>query len=191
MANVIELESSYILKENYNDILIKIKELDFKFYEHILEEDTYYTDKEETFIKNRVCLRTRTTNNEKLELTYKPKTDNSTEKYGKKEINISLNVDDYDDVKYMINELGYIEYVSFIKDRTIYTKLIDGFIHNIMIDSIENVGNYIEFEILANTEDEKEKLKASLEKFIQEFNCKNLQEKLLPYRDIVKQNLTK
>lgn len=191
MANVIELESSYILKENYNDILIKIKELDFKFYEHILEEDTYYTDKEETFIKNRVCLRTRKTNNEKLELTYKPKTDNSTEKYGKKEINISLNVDDYDDVKYMINELGYIEYVSFIKDRTIYTKLIDGFIHNIMIDNIENVGNYIEFEILANTEDEKEKLKASLEKFIQEFNCKNLQEKLLPYRDIVKQNLTK
>ena len=191
MANVIELESSYILKENYNDILIKIKELDFKFYEHILEEDTYYTDKEETFIKNRVCLRTRKTNNEKLELTYKPKTDNSTEKYGKKEINISLNVDDYDDVKYMINELGYIEYVSFIKDRTIYTKLIDGFIHNIMIDNIENVGNYIEFEILANTEDEKEKLKASLEKFIQEFNCKNLQEQLLPYRDIVKQNLTK
>lgn len=191
MANVIELESSYILKENYNDILIKIKKLDFKFYEHILEEDTYYTDKEETFIKNRVCLRTRKTNNEKLELTYKPKTDNSTEKYGKKEINISLNVDDYDDVKYMINELGYIEYVSFIKDRTIYTKLIDGFIHNIMIDNIENVGNYIEFEILANTEDEKEKLKASLEKFIQEFNCKNLEEKTLPYRDIVKQNLTK
>ena len=60
-----------------------------------------------------------------------------------------------------------------------------------MIDSIENVGNYIEFEILANTEDEKEKLKASLEKFIQEFNCKNLEEKTLPYRDIVKQNLTK
>ena len=189
MANIIELEACYVLKQNYSNILNKIKEYDFKLKEHITEEDTYYTDTEEVFIKDRICLRTRKTNDEKLELTYKPKTDNSTEKYGKKEINIQLNVEDYRDIKFIINSLGYDEYVSFKKDRTVYTKIINGFEHNIMIDKLEGIGDYIELEIIANTDEEKEKLHDELDKFVEKFECNNLEEKKMPYRDIVKKYL--
>ena len=136
MANIIELEVCYELKQNYDNILEKIKENSFKLKEHIIEEDTYYTDKEQVFIKDRICLRTRKTNDEILELTYKPNTDNSTEKYGKREVNISLNVKDYKDIEFVLHSLGYEKYVSFKKDRTIYTKIINGFEQNKLVHDL-------------------------------------------------------
>jgi adenylate cyclase class 2 len=189
MASRIELEASYHLGENYEDILEKIKEQNFKLVEDSVEEDTCFTDKNLEFVKSRTCLRTRKTNEDFLELTYKPKTDNSTEKYGKKEVNLRLDPKDYEDTKYVINQLGYIEYVSFKKYRQVYSKNINGFEYNIMIDKIDGVGNFIELEILANTEEEKEKLRTELDKFVERMNCNKLKEKEKPYRDIVKEHM--
>lgn len=109
MSNIIELEASYYLDENYDNILEKIKLENFKFSEDIIEEDTYFTDKNMLFIQDRICLRTRKINEDFLELTYKPKTDNNTEKYGKREVNLKIDPKDYFDTKYIIEELGYIE----------------------------------------------------------------------------------
>ena len=127
MSNIIEIEASYHLDDNYENILNKIEEAKFKFLKDIVEEDTYFTDKDMIFIKDRICLRTRKINEDFLELTYKPKTDNNTEKYGKREVNLRIDAKDYIDTKYIIEELGYIEYVSFKKHRKIYTKTIDNF----------------------------------------------------------------
>ena len=185
MSNLIELEASYCI-ENFEEILKKIKEKNYKFNYEVQEKDTYYTDKKLEFIKTKTCLRTRKTNNEKLELTFKPKTTDSTEKYGKKEVNISLNLNDLEDIKFILNGLGYDEYISFTKNRIVYTKNEYGFEHNVMLDSIENVGNFIELEIIAHTEDEKEKLHDELDRFTSEFECEKLKEKTKPYRDLVK-----
>ena len=187
MSNVIELEASFHLDENYEQILKRIEEQGFQFSKSIVEEDTYFTDKDLSFIKDRICLRTRKTNEDFLELTYKPKTDNNTEKYGKREVNLKIDAKDYADTKYIIEELGYVEYVSFKKYRKIYTKIMNDFEYNIMIDEIENIGKFIELEILANTEEEKEKLHNALDNFVEKIGCKNLQEKKKPYRDIVKE----
>lgn len=188
MASIIELEASYHLEKEHN-ILEKIKKENFEFLADITEEDTYYTDKDMTFIEDRICLRIRKTNEDSLELTYKPKTDNSTEKYGKREVNLKIDPKEYTDIKYIIEELGYIEYVSFKKHRKIYSKEINNFIHNIMLDNIEGVGDFIELEILANTEEEKEQLHDELDRFVEMFKCQNLKEKKKPYRDIVKEYL--
>ena len=160
MASRIELEASYHLGENYEDILEKIEEQNFKLVEDSVEEDTYFTDKNLEFVK---------------------------EKYGKKEVNLRLDPKDYEDTKYVINQLGYIEYVSFKKYRQVYSKNIDGFEYNIMIDKIDGVGSFIELEILANTEEEKEKLRTELDNFVERMNCNKLKEKEKPYRDIVKE----
>lgn len=100
-----------------------------------------------------------------------------------------LDPKDYEDTKYVINQLGYIEYVSFKKYRQVYSKNINGFEYNIMIDKIDGVGNFIELEILANTEEEKEKLRTELDKFVERMNCNKLKEKEKPYRDIVKEHM--
>jgi len=186
MSNRIELEASYILGEDYTNIYEKIKKENFVFISENIEEDTYYTDKQETFIKDRICLRIRKINDNFLELTYKPKVDDKLEKYGKKEVNIELKVEDYNDIKYIIEELGYIEYVSFKKYRETFSKKINDIEYNIMIDKIENIGRFIELEILTDTEESKERLASKLDEFVEEFQCDKLEEKMLPYRDIVK-----
>ena len=191
MSNVIEIEESYYLDNNYTNILKKIKEENFEFTKDITEEDTYFTDKDFNFIKDRVCLRTRKVNEDFLEITYKPKTDKTTEKYGKREVNLKIDPDDYNDAKYIIQELGYIKYVSFKKHRKIYSKTINRFKYSVMIDSIENIGDFIELEILADNEAEKELLQEELYKFIEKMECSNLRKKTKPYRDIVKEYLEK
>ena len=102
-------------------------------------------------------------------------------------MNLKIDVKDYEDTKYMLKELGYIEYVSFKKNRKVYSKLIENFEYNIMIDSIQGVGNFIELEILANNEEEKERLHDELDRFVEKMECQNLKEKEKPYRDLVKE----
>ena len=187
MSNRIELERSYILDEvEEKRIMEKIKQEKFKLVSEEVEEDTYFSDEDMYFVKNRICLRTRKINDNYLELTYKPKSTEETEKYGKKEVNIELKVKDYDDIKYIIKQLGYIEYVSFKKHRTTYTKTINEIERNIMLDELKGIGKFIEFEVLSEKED-KQKMISELESFLDEFECSNLEKKEKPYRDIAKE----
>lgn len=55
MSNLIELESSYCI-ENFEEILKKIKEKNYKFNYEVQEQDTYYTDKKLKFIKQKHAL---------------------------------------------------------------------------------------------------------------------------------------
>lgn len=186
MSNRIELERSYILNEvEEKRIIEKIKQEKFKLVSEEVEEDTYFSDEDLYFVKNRICLRTRKINDNYLELTYKPKSTEETEKYGKKEVNIELKVKDYDDIKYIIKQLGYIEYVSFKKHRTTYTKTINEIERNIMLDELKDIGKFIELEVLSEKEN-KSKMVSELEDFIDEFECRNLERKQMPYRDIAK-----
>ena len=186
MSNRIELEASYYLDKNYNEILNKIKKENFKKTEEVIEEDTYYTDKDYIFIKDRICLRTRKVDNDFLELTYKPKTDNKSEKYGKREVNLKLLPEESEDIKYILEELGFIQYVSFKKHRIIYSKKMKNVQYNIMIDNINQIGDFIELEILVDTEKQKEEFHDELDNFVKRMDCDKLREKEKPYRDIVK-----
>lgn len=186
MSNIIEMEESFVIEDDFKNLLKKIEEEKFKFVDENIEEDTYYTDPDEVFVRDRICLRTRKTNDDKLELTYKPKTDNRTEQYGKKESNVGVSVKDYKDIQYIINELGYIEYVSFKKHRKTYTKTIDGIEHNIMLDTINGVGKYAELEMIVHSKEEQEKAREELDDFVKRMGCEGLKEKNKPYRDIVK-----
>ena len=186
MANIIEMEESFVIEDDFKNILEKIEKENFEFLNENTEEDTYYTDPEEIFVRDRICLRTRKTNEDALELTYKPRTDNRTEQYGKKESNVQVRVNDYRDLQYIINELGYKEYVSFKKHRKTYTKTINGIEHNIMLDTIDGVGKYIELELIVHTKEEQEANKSELDAFVERMGCGNLKPKDRPYRDIVK-----
>ena len=187
MANIIEMEESFVIEDDFKTILKKIKQEKFEFVNESIEEDTYFTDPEEVFIRDRICLRTRKTNEEGLELTYKPKTDNRTVQYGKKESNVKVKVDDYEDLQYIITELGFRKYVSFKKIRKTYTKTINGIEHNIMLDTIEGVGKYVELEMIVHNKKEQEENRSELDDFVKRMGCSGLKEKNKPYRDIVKE----
>ena len=57
MSNRIELERSFILNEiEEKRIREKIKQENFKLVSEEIEEDTYFSDEDLHFVKNRICL---------------------------------------------------------------------------------------------------------------------------------------
>ena len=185
MSSRIELEKSYYVDDE-KILLENINKNGFEKVEDSVEEDTYFSDKEETFIKDRVCLRTRLTNESNLELTFKAASSEITELFGKREVNLSLNKEDYEDTIFMLVALGFKKYVSFKKHRITYSKVIRGLEHNIMLDEIEGIGKFVELEIIADDSIDKEVLHEELVKFLEEMNVSSFKEKNEPYRDIVK-----
>ena len=55
----------------------------------------------------------------------------------------------------------------------------------LVLDELKGIGKFIELEILSEIED-KQKMTNELEDFIDEFECRNLERKQMPYRDIAK-----
>lgn len=182
----IETEKKYYC----NDIkkLIRIAtSLDFKLLSSKNEIDEYFTDIDSEYIKNRTCLRIRKTNNEKMEITFKGKSNTLTNLYSKLENNIDAYIDEYDDYVKLFYNLGYHSYVIVDKDRITYSYSDNNYEYNIMIDSISGIGSFVEFEILSSKQIDS--LEKKLERFIDKFKSVKLEEVNEPYRDIVAKNI--
>lgn len=192
MSDRIEVESKFFCKDK--DTLYKIiKELNMKKQNEIREIDEYFTDMNCKFIKDRTCLRIRNTNNKEMELTFKGKSKKLGSTYAKKESNIKFDIRKYNEILKLLNNLGYYSYVKVKKNRNVYTKKHKNLIYNVMIDEIQDVGEFVELELLSNNDKvPTQKLKEQLDKFILNFKAIKLKSVNLPYRDLVaKQQLKK
>ena len=188
--NVIELEKGFVLNDNH---LIKEEAIEkgFKLANEVEETDTYFTDKDKEFVRTRTCLRIRRIDSNYMELTYKAKSSQDTERYGKKEVNIQLKPTDYEDLVTVLSGLGYIKYVEFTKYRKVYSKKDDNVEYNIMLDNIKGIGDFVEFEIITHEDVSNSEREKKLADFIDEFNMTNGVEKKKPYRDIAKEYFDK
>lgn len=182
----IETEKKYYCNDIKKLVRLAIS-LDFKLLSSENEVDEYFTDIDSEYIKNRTCLRIRKTNNEKMEITYKGKSNTLTNLYSKLENNIDAYIDEYDDYVKLFYNLGYYSYVIVDKDRITYSYSNRDYQYNIMIDSINGIGSFVEFEILSSKE--KESLKEDLERFVSKFKSIEMNEVNEPYRDIVAKSI--
>lgn len=188
--NVIELEKGFVLNDNH---LIKEEAIEkgFKLAHEVEETDTYFTDKDKEFVRTRTCLRIRRIDSNYMELTYKDKSSQDTERYGKKEVNIQIKPTDYEDLVTVLSGLGYIKYVEFTKYRKVYSKKDNNVECNIMLDNIKGIGDFVEFEIITHEDVSNSEREKKLADFIDEFNMTNGVEKKKPYRDIAKEYFDK
>lgn len=188
--NVIELEKGFVLNDNH---LIKEEAIEkgFKLAHEVEETDTYFTDKDKEFVRTRTCLRIRRIDSNYMELTYKAKSSQDTERYGKKEVNIQVKPTDYEDLVTVLSGLGYIKYVEFTKYRKVYSKKENNVEYNIMLDNIKGIGDFVEFEIITHEDVSNSEREKKLADFIDEFNMTNGVEKKKPYRDIAKEYFDK
>lgn len=188
--NVIELEKGFVLNDNH---LIKEEAIEkgFKLAHEVEETDTYFTDKDKEFVRTRTCLRIRRIDSNYMELTYKAKSSQDTERYGKKEVNIRVKTTDYEDLVTVLSGLGYIKYVEFTKYRKVYSKKDNNVEYNIMLDNIKGIGDFVEFEIITHEDVSNSEREKKLADFIDEFNMTNGVEKKKPYRDIAKEYFDK
>lgn len=151
-----------------------------------LEQDEYFTDIDGEFIRNRTCLRARDIGGENLEITFKGKSKILSNFYAKLEHNVLIPKNIYAQYVDILNSLGFFKYVNFSKTRACWTKNENKFTVNVILDEIANIGQFVEFEIIAfDKECRIEDLKSSLKNLIQNFSAGGLQKADSPYRDYV------
>ena len=183
--NVIELEKGFVLTDTYS-IKEKAQKEGFRLAKEVEETDTYFTDKDENFVRTRTCLRIRRVGSQYMELTYKAKSSQDTERYGKKEINIQVNPNDFEDLAAILSGLGYKRYVEFTKSRKVYSRKDENVEYNIMLDNIKGIGDFVEFEVITDEKVSDIERERELATFIGNFKMTNALEKKKPYRDIAK-----
>ena len=181
----VETEQKYYCF-NPEKLIEKINELGFNELNKKSESDEYFTDINSEYIANRTCLRIRKTNNSKMEITFKGKSSSLLGKYCKLENNISADIGEYENFVNLFTSLGFYSYCEVIKERLTFEKYDDKYTYSIMIDSLRNLGGFVEFEILSEQEDStKDELNIALKKFVNAFVDLNLKEETRPYRDVV------
>ena len=150
------------------------------------ESDEYFTDINSVYIKNRTSLRIRNVDNKYLELTFKGKSKDFSNNYAKVENNINLSLADYDSIVGLLYSLGYFSYSIVNKKRITYSKRVDDYEYNVMVDEIKDIGNFVEFELLYYKEDKDiDFLQKKLNEFVNRFEIMNFESANLPYRDFV------
>lgn len=157
-----------------------------KTHEDIGEHDIYFTDKENTFIPQRICLRIRQTSHH-CEITHKWESSNTEGLYSKLETNIQIPHDNKENAIVLLESLWFVRYVDVKKTRNIYKKEIEHLVYNIVIDHIQDAGYFVELEILSQEALEEDQIQIFFESFVALFDDFALEEERLPYRDIVKQ----
>ena len=188
----IETEEKYYCMEP-EKLIALATEYGFKKTKETFETDEYFTDIYSKFIKNRTCLRIRKKNNKYMESTYKGKSDSLLGQYCKLENNINASIENYKNYINLFSSLGYYSYVEVEKKRITYSLEEDSYQYSIMIDTLPEIGGFVEFEILTDqNKANKREIKKELENFIVKFSNLKLKEATEPYRDIVaKHKLTK
>ena len=184
MAKRLEIEQKFYFKDikSLYDLLSK-NNLTKKESENISDSDEYFTDIDSEYIKNRTCLRIRKTNNTNMEITFKGKSINFSNFYAKSENNINIDINDYSNLVDMLGSLGFYSYTTVTKSREVYNKIEDNIEYNVMIDTVEGIGSFIEFELLSDESIGIKNLTNKLNEFIENFKSLNLEKAMLPYRD--------
>ncbi len=189
MLTRVETESKYYCMEP-EKLMNFCETMGLKKMRSITEDDEYFTDLEGIFVKNRTCLRIRKTNNTSMEVTFKGKSLELLGQYSKLENNIKADIGEYENYLALFASLGYYSYVNVNKERIVYSFKNKMYEYNVMIDNIDNIGGFVEFEIIANNEDYKrELLYEELRSFVNRFNSISLVPANEPYRDIVAKSI--
>lgn len=181
----IEIEQKFFCKDS-GELISMLNNMDFQIESQNQETDEYFTDINSVYVKNRTCLRIRKTDNRKAELTFKGKSKIFSSFYAKTESNLNLGAADCEEMATMLSSLGYLSYSVVRKNRKTYSKTENNIVLNVMIDEIEDVGNFVEFELICKDDKiDTEKLSKILLDFVEQFKPLNLETANLPYRDFV------
>jgi predicted adenylyl cyclase CyaB len=185
-SQILEVEEKFLCS---NNVMLEKTLIDEGFAEvgTKKEIDNYYSDLGGDFVRNRTCLRIRTTGDQ-AEITHKGKSYSFFGSFAKVEHNVFIPmklVSDYNDI---FNSLGFCKYVTVNKTRHIFVKRNGIYNLTVAMDSLSGVGEFVEFEVSCNVEDvgvDKIEAEIILKKIIKIFSSCGLKPADLPYRDYV------
>lgn len=152
MATRIKSKTKYFCndKEKLKEF---IKSEGFIFKNSTLENDEYFLDTNFDMIENDSCIRVRTVNNKDVTLSFEGMVKNLSQIDIKDSRNVYLDISQKDNIIGFLSDMGYYKYVSMNILKETFVKKDKEYYYSISIDTIENVGEFVDFDIYTDIED--------------------------------------
>lgn len=152
MATRIKSRTKYYCKDKE-----KLKEFmkseGFIFKNSALENDEYYLDTDFKLLENNTCIRLRTINNKEVVLSFDGMVENLSQIDIKDKQNVYLDISQKDSISNFMANIGYYRYVSMNILKETYIRKDRDFYYSISIDTIENIGEFVDYDIYTENED--------------------------------------
>lgn len=152
MATRIKSRTKYYCKDKE-----KLKEFmkseGFIFKNSTLENDEYYLDTDFKLLENNTCIRLRTINNKEVVLSFDGMVENLSQIDIKDKQNVYLDISQKDSISNFMANIGYYRYVSMNILKETYIRKDRDFYYSISIDTIENIGEFVDYDIYTENED--------------------------------------
>lgn len=152
MATRIKSKTKYFCndKEKLKEF---IKSEGFIFKSSTLENDEYFLDTDFEMIDNDSCIRVRTVNNKDVILSFEGIVKNLSQIDIRDSRNVNLDISQKDNIISFLSDMGYYKYVSMNILKETFVKKDKEYYYSISIDTIENVGEFVDFDIYTDVED--------------------------------------
>ena len=142
-----------ITEDEYNQISTKLTSLDFEYISKMKETDVYYNSPSKNYFESGEALRIRSSeslidNKMHTYLTYKGK---KVDTLSNTRVEHEVSVDSKENIEHIFHALDFTELFTVEKERYYYNH---GSI-NVCIDSVKDLGYYIELEKIVATDNEK------------------------------------
>lgn len=181
MPNRYGAEQKFFCK-NSDDFIYKILSFNMKLMDVSYETEEFFTDIDSKYIVDGTCFSIIRKNREKMEISYQGKTDS----FATKECNMVQDAKNYDEFVELFSNLGFYRYVMVEKTRKTYSMIQDDIVYNIILDDIQGLGCFVEFELIFEKNDfDSALIKEKMDDFIGQFSTIDLKEVVLPYRDFI------
>ena len=152
MSLVMKSENKYICVNK--DILKEVMRAEgFIFKNSTLQKDEYYIDVEGKLLNKEACIRLRCTNNKELILSYSGVIESISSLDLKDNQKVLSDISQYDNIVAFLADLGLYKYVTINLLKETYVKKEREYYYSISIDSIENVGEFIDYDIYTESDD--------------------------------------
>ena len=145
MSKIIKSKSKYVCKDSDKLKEFLLKE-GFIFKNSNVRIDEYYIDQNMEMLDDDSCIRIRTINNKDIELLFEGNVRGVSIEIKDKQL-VHMDVSQRDFIAKFMTDLGYYKYVSMNILRETYIKKDKEHYYSINIDTIGNIGEFIDYDI--------------------------------------------
>ena len=162
MSTIIKSKSKYECKDQdkLKDFLLKEG---FIFKNSNIRVDEYYIDQDMEMLDNNSCIRIRTINNKDIELLFEGNIRGISQIEIQDKQLVHMDVSQRDYIAKFMTDIGYYKFVSMNILRETYIKKDKQYYYSINIDTIADIGEFIDYDIY--TEENEESVNKKFEAF--------------------------
>lgn len=163
MSMTIKSQNKYLC-EDKTKLKELMKEEGFIFKNSALKRDNYFIDTNNELVAKDACIRVRCENDKRIILSFNGDTENISSLDIKAQDKVFLDIAEYGNIISFLADLGYYKYISLNVLKETYVKKEKEYYYSISIDTIEDVGEFIDYDVYTE-EDNEEKTNEIFKKF--------------------------